>query len=929
MQVQWQKLLNQLGVKVINDAEYQICPLHSTFKEPTLEVYHHPVAGWYHFRCIHSKCQFDGDAVQLIAKLRDLPIEDALREFTRAPLSDCLKDNLLDTEIQDYLDLAHGQAEVLTYVDKCGRDLHNGNDGSVLRHWVLNLGLKTEYLPTSLGRVSSIDPPRCLAIFAKMSFRKGQFLLFPYFFEGQLTELAAQQVDQTGVVGERHSVKLNNSGLGVFPAENLQSEDGRMIICESPLLAAQLIKNWKFKSNTLAPIVNIPRFPLPRECGDKQLILADTLEYPLSLHFGLGAYTCPNLVRDRGPVNITVTTIRRPLDRSSVSTFGNHGTISLSRWLAEKIIQHMQDNQGDVVVRALQAVNLSDKLRQKLMDKLSAHEEAMQLVSDAYTQGRGEITLANNMRIVKRPAGMYGISGTGAETLLSNVLIRVDSRVLTAEKQMAYECSFQRPDAEIVHGRLSEADFKSADNLQSAITRHFMGASDTGQYIACYAGGRNYKWQDIAAKLADGVPVRREVEHLGLVSDLNVHFPNFMIDAAQDTLRNQEQIFTLPEPVLGCYAGLIPGGDAAQAMDVVRKIFKNCDDMYVGAFVGGVCHVLYTILAAHQAQLQGRQAPRAHLCYAEPEEGVWAPTVHSLNLLFSQNTTVPYIPDNAKKHLTQLTALGALPYIGYLPEWSVQRLPGLMQTSPVNLITRVDTPSAAILAGEGTVSFIIPADYSGSDVNSMHPVDVLELQAALPEFIRHLLKQEMPIDLRYELRRTARPAHTAYRIACVALQIEPNVLMDELVNEFYTAMGVGSVQAFCIGLNRILYKDAELQPQNPYGAEIVDGPPTQELLHSKTPPMVFLLDDVVLLNKRAVSLVMKVTREIAFNTAALTAELSTQNYLRDLPKDISIDQNSYWTISRHMWDRYIKQEHLILINPVSSGDIIPLARLTA
>jgi len=936
MQVQWQKFLKQLGVKAIDGAEYQICPFHTTLNEPTLEIHHHPVTGWYHFRCIHSKCQFDGDAVTLIAKLHDLSIEDAVHAFTRPPLSNCLKDTLLDSEIQDYLNHYRGQAEVQNYLDRCSQDLQTGNNGSVLRHRIQNLDLKTEYLPKSMARVASIDPPRCLAIFSKPNYRKGQFLLFPYVFEGQITELIAQQLDQSGTVGSREHIRLNRSGLGVFPVENLATPEERLIVCEDPLAAARLTKSWKFKSNSRPPIVSALRFPLPRVCANKILILADTLEYPLSLRFGLNAYTCPNAIHDAPKkARVYVATRRQPLKpESSIHGFGESSAqrVSLGRWLAGKIKQLVTDNQIDVVVLALQAIELADQQRDELLGELatiSADDTTIQLVTDAHIQGRSELILANNMRIVKRPDGMYGLSVKGAETRLSNVLIRIDARVVTAEKGMAYECSFKHADSEIVSGRLTEADFKSADKLQSSITHHFVTQSSNSPYIACYAGGQYYKWPDIANKLAEGVPALKEIETLGLSPDLRVHFPNFVIDPAQPTLQEQEHIFTLNQSVQDCYAGLTPNNNAAQSMEIVRKVVAGCDDMYIGAFVAGVCQLIYTVLVSQSAQLKGRQTPRVHLCYAEPESGIWAPTLHNLQLLFSDSMTVPYIGDNAKQHLGQLTPLGALPYIGYLPSWSVRRLPGLMQTSPVNLVTRLDGSDATALAGEATVGFVIPADYRASDVNSIHTDDVLELQTALPEFLRYLLNFDTPSELTRELRHTGRPAYAAYRIACAALDLPEEALMDEMINEFYTAMGAGSVQAFCLSLNRILYKDAEFQPQNPYGVEIVNGPPTTELLRSKNPPLVFLMDDVVLLNKRSVALAMRVTRELAFNPAALTQEFKAQDYLRPLPSGINVDENLYWTLSRHMWDRYIKQEQLILVEPVSSGDIIPLGRLTA
>jgi hypothetical protein len=937
MQVQWYSFLQQLGAQCSDDiSAYHGCPLHPNLREPTLRVYTHPATRCYHFRCIHSKCQFNGDAVQLLAHVKGLSIEDAAFAFAKTPYADCLEDSLLENQIQDYLDDYTGQAQIRAYLERCNDMIFSGK-GAGIRKRIAHAGVtdRPRWLPKGLCAVDPIDPPKALAVLGKPSFRKGQFLLFPYSFEGQITQVITQQIDITGELGQPQTHKLDPCGLGVFPVEHLETKEDYLLICESTLLTCKLTKLWCNGRNATPPIINPLDFPLPRECAGKSLHLMDTIDHPLSLEYALRAYAAKELVLGENKSKINVVPRKHPWNEANIknkSTLRNY-PVPLRRWIVESIIQHAKEDQADRILEALQHSELTVDLREQLVSDLTsanAPNSVVQMVTDSHLYSRGELRLANNMRILKRTDGMYGKSVRSTDTRLSNTLIRVDSRIVTAKREVIYACSFKHKDAGAVRGRLTSADIGSADKLQKAISYCFTSGVDRAPYIACYEGGKNYKWRDIINKLAEGAPTYREAAQLGIDENLHIQLPHFMLDLTQNALKPQERIFTLSRDVLDCYAGLLPAEDGAQALETTRTILRNCDNMYVGGFVAGLCQMIFTLISARHAQTRGRTPPRVHLCYAEPVDGIWSATFDNLNMLFSDSANVPHIETNAKEHLGRMTELGPLPYLAYLPPWVGSRIPSLFHDSPVNLITRIDGGGATNLNHEPAIGFILPPDYKAADPNAIHPSDVLQLQRALPELMRFLFKQEIgPELLRDEVRRPTRPAYITYLFLCEALGVAPQPLMNEMIDEYYTALHIGSVQAFCAGLNQILYRDSEFKWQNPYGCEIIEGAPLPEMLASKTPPIAFVMNDVVLLNKRSVHVVAKVTRDDALNVGPLTEELRRQNYLCECPAGVDIDVNSYWTIDRLMWDKYIKQERLILTKTVRSGETLTLARLIA
>jgi hypothetical protein len=164
---------------------------------------------------------------------------------------------------------------------------------------------------------------------------------------------------------------------------------------------------------------------------------------------------------------------------------------------------------------------------------------------------------------------------------------------------------------------------------------------------------------------------------------------------------------------------------------------------------------------------------------------------------------------------------------------------------------------------------------------------------------------------------------------CDVLNVKPSDTMNELLDEYYSAASIGSVQSFCTGLNKLLYRDTELIDSSQFGVVALDREPTKEDLESSTPPLVFVTKRGVLVHKRIVDVVRRITRDNTFRTATLQQDLDREDYLISYPFGFDIDSNSYWTFDRKMWDRYVKQERWVLTDTVTSGQIIHLERLTA
>ena len=947
MQVKWKDFLRKLDVVVDGDInQMYTCPLHSS-KIHTLKVYHNPVTHSCVFKCIHNDCGFYGDAVQLLAKYFHTDIEVALAKFLEEDFAETLQVPMAEQQIDEYLDAERGQGALIDYVARCQEYLRKSDYGAVLRYNLRYIGLsdRIELLPEELGAVCQDNIPILLGELHRKEYIKKHHLLIPYYFEDKLTFVETQEVRKDGTVGELKRHEIIPGGYGIFLHNYVRDNPNKWLcVTPNPLTACDMVRVYKLSSAKVPNIICAKKLPLPHSCVDNNICYVDLNNSALPLEYALKAYTAKQTVQGFDKDISARISNKTLLNYHDISTILSHVATRSTRiqvWLANKIKDLADKGLRSEIINGLKQVELSPEKREQLVDELyknGTHTDIITLVRNSMPTGIAEVQLGNGNCLSIEDGGMYGIYTGGKRFKLLNGALQVNAKILTQKGPLRYACTFKAQTGESVNIMLNETDCSRAEYLQRALNRETIRAGYAhAAYIAVYEEARKFKWTDIMSKLSEGKPCYNEVDVLGVNTQLEVHFPSVMLDVAGRKVGTQGRIYNMQEDVFNHYAALNTSMSQEKAVSTISSLFKNMNDIYVSAFILGLCHIIYQVATQYYIRKKHDRENniRTHLCYIEPVEGMWWGVLNNLHTMLSNCTMVPALPGNVTKHLRELTPLGTLPFICELPAIPAKNVPRLLQDSPVNLITRVDSDTAALLNNHPCVSMVIPpnVDASESEFAKLNYEDLYKLQGALPQFINYLLN----ITIAHEVVITYRdpqllPAQSIYNWICAVLDIKRHALADTMLQKYYVLETLYSLQNLLRIVGKLCYDGNTLVPSI-YGAKLITRTPCDaDFSDDSHPPAAYILPEIVHLSKRVMTRIIRQKHMDYYTIELVDIALKQAGYLvkrKDIPRNKHISKEFYWTIPREVWDTKVRQTQITLIETVTPGNLITLNKLTA
>jgi hypothetical protein len=858
-----------------------------------------------------------------VASTRSLTYSQALALFREdGELAATLDAPVSAAEFDALVSDPANQTAVRAYLALCQQRLRQSSVAHRARSMIC--GNDPQRLPPTLGYLAGGTPPP-LRDFEKAPYHKGDYLVYPYTYDNEVTLVRAQTV--TGPIQPIPTCIVTRPGTGVFMEPALSEESPFVYVMSTELAACRLYAALSQRTTQPPAIVTVAGFPFPRKyTGLKQIFLVSTADAPYTLRTALHLFAAAQYVDGLTDPSIYMCTLPRStsmLNKEYMDTRihrpvrDGHYAFNLATWLVIQIDEAARTGNLDEVYRAFGAVHVPEPRKQELLQRAAQRKvspDTMQLIENAGSYRQGEFVLHNGRVVQRTQDGFKGLKLDGTRMPLSNISFGIVQRIVTDERNTLYQCELQAPDAPLIHACLPESAFVTSKQLQRAISHAY---SDAGHspYVACYRVP-GFEWADICAKLAEGCPTVKEVSQLGVDEQLNVHFANVMLNTTRQTVEEQQRVFSLEPQIRDTYRG-ITASEPLDAPAIYRQLFGNTDNMYVAAFTAAICHVVHQIRSALAARAQDRPFTASHLLFVESEQEIWTPVYTQLVRMFADTDIIPAMPAiRTREYLERCSVLGSLPLFTAITGIKGTRVQRAVLDSQVGLVGLVDSNVAMLVADSHRTSFVVPTAGKETGATELDPETLHRLQQAFAWFVLDIASREL---VSRDYRGAKVPAQAAYEECCEHLGVTPNGLFAKLVRPYYVGLGYTGAKAFFHLLYRVLYSKEGAK----MGIEVVNGRPCPADMEKAAPPLVFVLDDRVLVSRQLVDVANRISRMGIFKTDNLTLELEDSGFLADFPAGYEIDQQRFWCVDRETWNKYVMKQPLAL-DPVRAAEPIKL-----
>lgn len=929
MQVDWKKFLTALGYAKINETSgaLQVCPFHPG-TEPSLRVQRDYITHDWRFLCQHNRCYFSGDAVTLLSLLKKISVAEALEFFKPdGALYHTLENTIIASHVEEFKKLQSSQQYIDEYMSRCQQTFRD-DSSAPLRTLMADAGAtyrelrSLETIPRTLGIVVQKDIPDILREFAKNKYRKGYYAVYPYTFESRYTCIKVQNfLEQSRPTSE---IVVTRPGIGIFMEDHLKPETTEVTVASSELAACALHHKLMSWNPTIPAIIALAGLPLPFHYRKlKKLLLVSFQDAPVTMRKGLQYFTAPELVEGVTDVQIEVKDYACDLLSASSSSnlaLHQHRHKPLGLWLLDKMAALIEAGRAEEIYDAFNSTTITPAKRTELLNLAisnKAHESIITILKTVASSAVDEFKLGTGNRVRRTPMGFQAVKPNGSVCPLSNVVLDVTELVRT-QTSVDYICKVQSPDyPTALELRITSKDLRNVDTLKMVIERAFL---DKGMapYIAIYHM-EGYGWPDIIAKLAADKRISRELPCLGVDSDLRVQLPNLIIDTVDRRILPQSRLLPFSPEMKATYAGLACK-EVLESMEPIRGLIKAAhNNVYLAGLLSGICHITAQLHKHLLSAERGIKLNPNHMFYVSSNISDWLPTFQQLSALFSGAVEAPFIAaKDIEEHLAESACLGDMPWIVNVAGVRTGDIPHIVNNVPSSLISCLDYNSAATIGDRGNCSYVELDRGNGQDVIGLHPESIAEIRDALPGFLLEMLIT--PKTVKYYDYTSGRPqAVVGYSLICQALNIEADDLMHNLVKLYCVDQCFTGCHEFMNVLHKMFVKS---QLQTVYRMPV-------DIAETKSPSRVFIVDNVVLVNKQLITAASKMHKALgAFKEISVTADFQDNKYLATkLPEGLTINPTQFWALDKSVWDMYVKKEPLILPFMVEAGQILKLERI--
>ena len=317
MQANWKKILVALGCDLTNPeiTKEQPCPLHP-HGEHTLVIRDNPCTGSLEFHCNYPRCSFSGDAISLTARTKHITLEKAVNLFREdGELHHTIAGEFSDEQLNEYIQNRDSQARISAYINTCRQALRQSDRGYQAQDKLAIQGVlhpATLNVPTGLGLLVQDDLPPALREFEKLKYKKGCYVVYPYTYNGQITQIRIQNLDNMTV--DKATFGITGHALGIFLEENIAPTTEEIYITKSELSALSVVRTMADVSDHRFPVICTAGFPLPyRYHNVKRVFLLSTEEAPLDLKTALEYFAAEELVAGASDVKVYTLPLRTPI----------------------------------------------------------------------------------------------------------------------------------------------------------------------------------------------------------------------------------------------------------------------------------------------------------------------------------------------------------------------------------------------------------------------------------------------------------------------------------------------------------------------------------------------------------------------------------------------------------------------------------------
>lgn len=893
-----------------------VCPFHGD-TEGVMQYAVNNVTGNVFFFCKKPSCGFRGDAMQFVAKLKNISLAESARLFAPGrQLSSCLKEPFGEAELSEYLDGRKTQIAVAEYMRECSTALKLHPEKCGIRAGLSQTTLRL--LPETMGLLVINDSmPKEFYEFRKAKYRQSTLVCCPYTFNNEITHVDIYDAQAPTF---KYTVPIARADTGIYLESNVPSDN--LLVTEDSMAASIFYSTLKGETLQTPPIVSAAGFPFPENYADvKTLNFVSCRDYPLSLEYALKLLTVPEYFSgSSNRPEVVIWNLSLPARDMKISTL--RGLLSAAsrkpefkswptEYVAMLLNQMAEQQKLSMAASIIRNADLPKIVKSVLAESIKAKGYSPEIL-DILTDVDGnlsDITLANGRSLKSKPTELCAMTRDGFVTLC-NVGLTVNNKIRAYDGKELLICTVTPQDQSIspVKVSLPENSWSSAASIKKIVRKAFTSAGHV-PYLAFYDVS-GYNWDDILSRLAEKCPLSKEIAELGLddVSDLNM--PNFTIRKKSNTIDVQDRVFTLPDCVLRAYSG-IPGQNSMGAIDAMRRLLDHCDNLYVAAFTCGLMHVLYQMSYAMGARYKTKlQAPR-HLFYVETEAGIWGGVFKQLSDLFSGNDFTPTVSyADPSSTLDEYRQLGTLPLIAYVPSMG-NKLSQAIDSHTTSIIGLVDSTTAVMTNGRVSAMYITPSNENPANMRIAQE-HIEAIRDTFASFLCIYLK-EACLDSNY--RTTSMPCVAAYKEVCRICGREPQALIDNISQTYFPGFGMTGVNTFFDMLHRGIMDD-----RRKTHICVLNEAPQKGYSFTGRGQHVFVMKDLVIIGHNVVDLVNKASENV-FAIDQLSQELQERQLLEDVPEDLNLDPKRCWCIPRDVWQKDIVRPPVQLSEPMTNNTI--------
>lgn len=946
MQADYLKVLEALGCPVdARETTKLRCPMHPGTGR-TLRVENEPTRDTLQFKCIAPSCGFSGDIIALTAAARKISYNDAAEEFRR---NGSLRHTVADPENADVwlglcLEDKSRSLAIREYIRKCRVELIS-DEGAATRSLMGQAGamkrpaMSLRSLPPEIGMYLPDNVPAPLKALNKPAYRKGNYVIFPYWDDNTLSRIRMRNFADISV-REYVDIVLDPDRGGICMGSNIAPGAGMVTVVPDELEACRIYVKAAQISSKPSNVIAARKFPLPDTCRNiREIKILSTSENLLTLERAIEYLnSAEEAVSGRKNVRVYVNTVRmrtrdilperlRPMLFSPHKDTNAHREVSLARWIARDMMEKLNSGGEQDIYNAMDMCPLSNYAANAIMHRATGNMADIKKIIQAYAQGtHGRYALSNGKTVRATPSGFKYNKLSGDSATLSNTILDVKSCILTENKELKYICTARSHDTEIpeVSVTLGPDNLSTGKRLTAAVKSAF-AERGYNPYVSFYTS-KSCTWADVLSRLSRNTPVTKEVEQLGADENLDIQLPEIIIRPSDKAVLPQRGAGMLPGKVLELYRGLKIDKNTSPERGALRQLIENTDNnSYVSAFTTGLLHIIYQIIADIQSRQFGTQCPPRHLFFAEPESDVWLPVFSQLSQLFTGQAMPPNLPSGyIPAHMKEIRKIGSMPYIALLPDCDPDRIARTVADAPVSLISIAGNSIAPVLSSNPQTSFVIPIDYS-EERCQLNPDDVLAAQAELPRFIAEFVHAVTYGDIKVQTT-MAPPPMVVYEAMAEYLGVNAE-LPDGLVQNNYIAAVPANALAFFHALYSLLYGDKAKASKLGIRINYAEPEEMDKNTRKDKPVLLAVGREKVVISRSIVDIVnMEYKRNIVFSSRGLDADMERNGFITAVP---GFSRQRYWGLDRSLWDKYIMKIPLTLPETVSQGNVINLRRITA